>query len=56
MGLSRRAHPLPDGHGLVVVIDRDKLAFYHRLLLDNVEVNESYDPYRPGWVPALPIF
>jgi hypothetical protein len=24
--------------------------------LDNVEVNEFYDPYRPGWVPALPIF
>jgi glucarate dehydratase len=47
---------LPVGPGLGVEIDRDKLAFYHRHFLDNVEVNEFYDPYRPGWVPALPIF
>jgi glucarate dehydratase len=47
---------LPKGPGLGVEIDQDKLAFYHRQFLDNVEVNEFYDPYRPGWVPALPIF
>jgi glucarate dehydratase len=47
---------LPKGPGLGVEIDRDKLDFYHRHFLDNVEVNEFYDPYRPGWVPALPIF
>jgi glucarate dehydratase len=47
---------LPTGPGLGVEIDRDKLAFYHRHFLDNLEVNEFYDPYRPGWVPALPIF
>ena len=47
---------LPDGPGLGVELDRDKLDFYHRHFLDNVEVNEFYDPYRPGWVPALPIF
>jgi glucarate dehydratase len=47
---------LPEGSGLGVELDRDKLDFYHRFFLDNVEVNEFYDPYRPGWVPALPIF
>ena len=46
---------LPEGPGLGVELDRDKLDFYHRHFLDNVEVNEFYDPYRPGWVPALPI-
>ncbi|HSS35483.1 MAG TPA: enolase C-terminal domain-like protein, partial [Patescibacteria group bacterium] len=47
---------LPEGPGLGVELDRDKLDFYHRHFLENVEVNEFYDPYRPGWVPALPIF
>jgi glucarate dehydratase len=47
---------LPRGPGLGVEIDRDKLDFYHRYFEDNVEVNEFYDPYRPGWVPAMPIF
>ena len=37
-----------------VELDRDKLDFYHRHFLDNVEVNEFYDPYRPGWVPGAP--
>jgi glucarate dehydratase len=47
---------LPRGPGLGVEIDRDKLDHYHRNFLENVEVNEFYDPFRPGWVPALPIF
>jgi glucarate dehydratase len=47
---------LPTAPGLGVEIDQDKLDFYHRYFLENVEVNEFYDPYRPGWVPALPIF
>jgi glucarate dehydratase len=47
---------LPTGPGLGVDIDRDKLDFYHRHYLENAEVNEFYDPQRPGWVPALPIF
>jgi glucarate dehydratase len=47
---------LPTGPGLGVEIDRDKLDFYHRHFLDSAEVNEFYDPFRPGWVPALPIF
>ena len=47
---------LPQGPGLGVEIDRDKLDFYHRYFEDHAEVNEFYDPYRPGWVPAMPIF
>ena len=47
---------LPTGPGLGVELDRDKLDFYHRHFLDSAEVNEFYDPFRPGWVPALPIF
>jgi glucarate dehydratase len=47
---------LPRGVGLGVELDRDKVDFYHRHYLDNVEVNEFYDPYRPGWVPGVPIF
>jgi glucarate dehydratase len=50
------AFALPDGPGLGVEIDRDKLDFYHRYFREHQEVNEFYDPYRPGWVPALPIF
>ena len=50
------AFQLPTGPGLGVEIDRDKLDFYHRYYLDHPEVNEYYDPNRPGWVPALPIF
>lgn len=47
---------LPAGPGLGVELDRDKLEKYHRLFEEQDEVNEFYDPWRPGWVPALPIF
>lgn len=47
---------VPDGPGLGVEIDRDKLDRYHRLYLEAGQVNEFYDPERPDWVPALPIF
>lgn len=50
------AFELPSGPGLGVELDRDKLDFYHRYYLEHTEVNEFYDPYRPGWVPALPLF
>ncbi len=50
------AFELPTGPGLGVEIDRDKLDFYHRYYLDHAEVNEFYDPYRPDWVPAVPLF
>jgi glucarate dehydratase len=50
------AFDLPAGPGLGVELDRDQLERYHRYFLEHPEVNEFYDPYRPGWVPALPLF
>jgi len=50
------AFELPSGPGLGVELDRDKLAFYHRYFLEHPEVNEFFDPRRPDWVPALPLF
>ena len=47
---------LPTGPGLGVELDREKLATYHRYFLENIEVNEFYDPNRPAWVPAIPLF
>jgi glucarate dehydratase len=50
------AFTVPDGPGLGVEIDWDKVAKYHRLYKHEGQVNEFYDRNRPGWVPALPIF
>ncbi len=50
------AFELPTRPGLGVDLDPDKVAHYHRHYLDHAEVNEFYDPLRPGWVPALPLF
>ena len=47
---------VPDGPGLGVELDPDKVAKYHQLYLDQGSVNEFYDSRRPAWVPALPIF
>jgi glucarate dehydratase len=47
---------VPQGPGLGVELDRDKLEKYHRLYRELGPVNEFYDPNRPSWVPALPIF
>ena len=47
---------VPTGPGLGVELDRDKVERYHRLYLEQGQVNEFYDARRPGWVPALPIF
>lgn len=47
---------VPDGPGLGVELDPDKVAKYHQLYLEQGAVNEFYDSARPTWVPALPIF
>jgi glucarate dehydratase len=47
---------VPDGPGLGVEVDWDKVEKYHRLYLEEGQVNEFYDRKRPGWAPALPIF
>jgi glucarate dehydratase len=48
--------PVPTGPGLGVDIDWDKVEKYHRLYKEHGQVNEFYDPWRPNWVPALPLF
>lgn len=47
---------VPDGPGLGVTLDQDKIDKYHRLYEEQGSVNEFYDPRRPGWVPAWPMF
>lgn len=47
---------VPNGAGLGVEIDPEKVAKYHQFYLDQGSVNEFYDSRRPAWVPALPIF
>lgn len=47
---------VPNGHGLGVEVDWDKVGRYHELYKKGGHVNEFYDPWRPNWVPALPIF
>lgn len=47
---------VPDGPGLGVTIDREKVEKYHRLYQEQGDTVEFLDPYRPGWVPNLPIF
>ena len=47
-----------DGQGRFggVEVDWDKVEKYHRLYQSQGQINEFYDPWRPDWVPALPIF
>ena len=47
---------VPVGPGLGVEVDWDQVKKYNRLYKEQGQVNEFYDPRRPGWVPALPIF
>ncbi|MCX7384827.1 MAG: hypothetical protein NT133_26190 [Alphaproteobacteria bacterium] len=47
---------VPDGPGLGVELDRDKLARYHAAYKKEGGISEFYDPARPNWVPALPLF
>ncbi len=47
---------VPGGPGLGVELDRDKLARFHEAYCGSGAVNEFYDPRRPDWVPALPLF
>jgi glucarate dehydratase len=47
---------VPQGPGLGVEVDWDQVTKYNRLYQEQGQVNEFYDPRRPNWVPALPIF
>ncbi len=45
---------VPDGPGLGVELDRDKLARYHELFRELGSYPYDRDPGRPGWYPLIP--
>jgi glucarate dehydratase len=45
---------VPDGPGLGVRLDRDKLATYHELFRRLGPYPYDQDPLRPGWTPLVP--
>jgi len=47
---------VPQGPGLGVELDEDKIEKYHRHYKHQGSVNEFLDPHRPEWVPNLPLF
>jgi glucarate dehydratase len=47
---------LPQGPGLGVSLDEEKVEKYHRVYQERGDLNEFLDPKRPSWVPNLPIF
>jgi glucarate dehydratase len=47
---------VPDGPGLGVELDRDQLARYHQLYLEQGDRDEFQDEVRSGWRPHLPLW
>jgi glucarate dehydratase len=45
---------VPDGPGLGVHLDRDRVAEYHELFLRLGTYPYDQDPLRPGWAPLIP--
>jgi len=45
---------MPDGPGLGVTLDRDRLAHAHKLFLDQGPCNKYHDPDAPGVYRRLP--
>lgn len=45
---------VPDGPGLGVELDRDKVRRYHELFLELGSYPYDRDPGRPGWYPIVP--
>lgn len=45
---------VPQGPGLGVTLDREKLALYHELFLRLGTYPYDQDPLRPGWTPLIP--
>jgi glucarate dehydratase len=46
--------PVPDGFGLGVKLDREKLGQYHELYRRLGPYPYDQDPMRPGWAPLIP--
>jgi glucarate dehydratase len=47
--------PVPEGHGLGVTLSRDKLAYCHRLFLEQGAYDKFHDPDRPDRFRRLPL-
>jgi glucarate dehydratase len=47
---------VPDGPGLGVELDREKMEQYHRYYEEKGEAGEFLDPFRPHWNPTLPLW
>jgi glucarate dehydratase len=47
--------PVPEGHGIGVTLDREKLAFCHRLFVNDGPYNKFHDPDRPGVYRRMPL-
>lgn len=47
---------VPNGPGLGVELDRDKLERFHRAYATQGSLSEFYDSKRPDWTPAVPAF
>ncbi|HEY4333507.1 MAG TPA: mandelate racemase/muconate lactonizing enzyme family protein [Ilumatobacteraceae bacterium] len=47
--------PVPTGPGLGVTLDPDKLAFAHRLFVDDGPLDKYHQPHRPGEYRRLPL-
>jgi glucarate dehydratase len=47
--------PVPEGPGIGVTLDRDKLAFCHRLYAQDGPYDKFHDPARPGVYRRLPL-
>ena len=45
---------VPEGHGLGVTLDREKLRRYHELFVELGPYPYDRDPGRPGWYPLVP--
>jgi glucarate dehydratase len=54
MTYARGAIRVPDGVGLGVALDRDKLRQYHELYREQGGYPYDRDPGRPGWYPLVP--
>ena len=46
---------VPEGPGLGVTLSRDKLAWHHRLFVEQGAYNKFYDPDQPGVYRRLPL-
>jgi glucarate dehydratase len=54
MAYANGAIRVPDGNGLGIALDRDKLARYHELFRELGGYPYDRDPGRPGWYPIVP--